>query len=77
VPPCSGHRTLPSAAQGAEYSTPVPGSFRRTLVSAGTESPVLPTGPGDGAPLSLPLGLLQTSGSKSYDYLLKVAALPN
>jgi hypothetical protein len=73
VPPCSGHRTLSSAAaaQGAEYSTP--GScFRRTLVSAGTESPVPPTGPGDGAPLSLPLGLLQTSGSKSYDYLLKV-----
>jgi hypothetical protein len=76
VPPCSGqHRTLPSAAaQGAEYSTPVPGSFlRQTLGSAGTESPVPPpTGPGDGAPLSLPLGLLQTSGSKSYDYLLKV-----
>ncbi len=73
VPPCSGqHRTLLSAAaQGAEYSTP--GScFRRTLGSAGTESPVPPTGPGDGAPLSLPLGLLQTSGSKSYDYLLKV-----
>jgi hypothetical protein len=78
VPPCSGQhgrRTLPSAAaQGAEYSSPVPGSFlRRTLGSAGTESPVPPpTGPGDGAPLSLPLGLLQTSGSKSYDYLLKV-----
>ncbi len=71
VPPCSGHRTLPSAAaaaQGAEYSTP--GScFRRTLGSSGTESPVPPTGP---EPLSLPLGLLQTSGSKSYDYLLKV-----
>jgi hypothetical protein len=64
--PCSGHhgqRTVPQFLTAADPS-PVP-SYRTAAV---TESPVPPTGPGDG-PLSLPL--LQ-SGSKSYDYLLKV-----
>ena len=63
--PCSGQH---GQRVGPPLSSLAPSPVASYRLTSVVDSPVPPTGPGDG-PMSLPL--LQ-SGSKSYDYLLKV-----